>query len=143
MSKLIGSSCNIYFKNNNGEGERLRNEFYSGNLHPYMFWKACRMSERMGLCGIPFIVTSVWRPDSIPHREWRGVDARTVDPVSGIVIVTPELYKKLRIYHNKEVRRFGTYDSFYRHIARGEDGKSRGDHIHTQCPKNVTIKLEA
>lgn len=73
---------------------------------------------------IDLVITSVYRKDSKAHGQWRAVDIRV--RWAGKRVIPIKVVAKLRRFHNRELKRFGRYDSFFEHNV------GRGDHIHCQ-----------
>ena len=78
--------------------------------------------------GIDLVITSVYRKKSKAHGQWRAVDIRVRSPQTGKRVIPVNIVAKLRRFHNRELQRFGVYDSFFEHNV------GRGDHIHSQRP---------
>lgn len=114
---------------------KMKRQFLSLDMCPYMFWKAMHMDA---YCqkefGRELTITSVYRKDgsSHSHKPYRAIDLRVRHPVSGERTLTSGQVAQAKSYHDKNVKRFGRFDSFFEHDV-------RGPHIHTQRPSGVKI----
>jgi len=106
-------------------------EFYSLEICPYLFWKLSYLDNRSkALYGVELEITSIHRSDgsSHDHEPYRASDLSVKD-------LTDAQIADLKKHHDKYIKRFGTFDSFFRHDV------GRGDHIHSQRPKMRTLCL--
>lgn len=115
-------------------------QFNSRDMCPYLYWKVNYMARRAeDKYGIDLVITSVYRHDesSHGHTPYRAVDIRVA--WKGERVIPVKIVKLLKAYHDKKIRRFGTYDSFFEHEVKDRKGRSRGTHIHSQRPKKITL----
>lgn len=103
-------------------------QFNSTTMCPYIFWKIHQIAMCAEYHGIDLVITSVYRKDSKAHGQWRAVDIRVRSPQTGRRVIPIKVVAKLRRFHNRELKRFGRFDSFFEHNV------GRGDHIHCQRP---------
>lgn len=100
--------------------------FNSEEMCSWVFWKVHVLALQAEKYGIDLLITSVYRKDSKAHGQWRAVDIRV--RWAGKRVIPRWVVARLRRYHNKRLKRFGRFDSFFEHNV------GRGDHIHCQRP---------
>lgn len=116
-------------------------QFNCRNMCPYVFWKVHHLAQRAEeKYGIDFVITSVYRHDKSSHSNtpYRAVDIRVA--WKGKRVISVKTVKLLKGYHDRKMRKYGTYDSFFEHEVKDRRGRSRGEHIHCQRPKKITLK---
>lgn len=106
-----------------------RRQFNSDKMCAWVYWKVHCLDREAEKYGVDLLITSVYRKDSLPHSEWRGIDIRVRDPYTGKRVIPRKIVAKLRRYHNRKLQRFGTFDSFFEHNV------GRAPHVHCQRPE--------
>lgn len=115
-------------------------QFNCRDMCPYVFWKVHHLAGLPLMKAYEFVITSVYRKDGSSHdnHPFRAVDIRV--KWKGKRVLPVEIVKMLKDYHDKKMRKYGTYDSFFEHEIKDRKGRSRGVHIHCQRPKKITLK---
>lgn len=151
------------------DNPKIKRQFLGIEMCPYMFWKAMHMDAYCQKeLDIELTITSIYRYDGSSHdnKPFRAVDFRVRHPETGIRTIIPEQVRKVKKYHDNNVKKYGPYDSFFEHevfavsdcrhcVGTGKkDNKpcfecegtgkwknSRGPHIHSQRPSDLRIRM--
>lgn len=120
-----------------GEAERLRRQWESGNLRSSIVVIILFAAHKHFLMtGKPAVITSLFRiktTDTGVHEDWRAGDLRSRD-------LTNEQAQEWETSINVAFPEYSEYSSSPTaqtaliHAVRGEDGKSKGIHLHVQSP---------